>query len=398
MFAHVPEAPVDPILGTALAYKASTHPKKVNLGIGAYRTEDGKPYVLNVVKKAEEKILAKTGNGIDKEYLGVDGLAAIKPLTQELIFGKASDSIASVQALSGTGSLRVCAAFMKEQLPDVPKVYMSNPTWGNHIPIFEKSGHIVEKYPYYNAETRGFDFDAMIAHMNAAEEGAAYLLHPCAHNPTGVDPSKEQWEKIIEICQAKKFVPILDSAYQGYASGDLVYDRRAIEMFLASGMEMFVCQSFAKNLGLYGERIGMFHVVTKDAETSKRVLSQLKTVIRPMYSSPPVHGALLVNEILGDEAMFAEWKAELKSMADRILEVRDMLRKSLESKGTPGTWNHITDQIGMFSFTGLTPPQCEKLINDHAIFLLKTGRISLAGLNKGNIEYVASAMDSVVRA
>jgi len=396
MFSHVELAPVDPILGTALAYKECPSPNKVNLGIGAYRTEQGKTYVLDVVKKAEEQILAETGSGIDKEYLPVDGLAANKALTQQLIFGQSADNIASAQCLSGTGALRITAEFMKWFLR-VPVVYMSDPTWGNHPTIFQKAGHKVEKYPYWDAATRGFNFDGMVKHMESAPEGAAYLFHPVAHNPTGVDPTFEQWAKIIELCQTKKFIPILDSAYQGYASGDLAYDRKAIEMFVASGMEMFVCQSFAKNLGLYGERIGMMHIVCKDADNAKRCLSQQKMIIRPMYSSPPCHGALLLNKVLGDPTLYKEWTVELKGMADRILEVRKLLRDALEAKGTPGTWNHTTAQIGMFSFTGLTPPQCEKMISEHHIYLLKSGRISLAGLNKGNVDYVASAIDKVVR-
>jgi aspartate aminotransferase len=398
LFANVQEAPVDPILGTALAYKADSNPNKVNLGIGAYRTEEGATYVLNVVKKAEEKVLAKTGKGIDKEYMPVDGLAANKALTQKLIFGKADPRIATSQALSGTGALRIVGEFINWFLKDsCPKVYVSAPTWGNHPTIFQKAGCTVEKYPYWDEKSRGFDFAGMMAHMDSAERGSAYLLHPCAHNPTGVDPTQEQWDKIIAKCIEKQFVPILDSAYQGYASGDLEYDRKAIEKFLASPLEMFVCQSFAKNLGLYGERIGAVHIVCNDEANAKRVLSQMKMIIRPMYSSPPCHGALLVNEILSDEALYNEWKVELKMMADRILKMRKMLRDSLEKKGTPGTWNHITDQIGMFSFTGLTVPQCEQRISKHHIYMLKTGRISLAGLNTKNVEYVATAIDDVVR-
>jgi len=378
-FAHIEEAPADPILGTTLKYNADPNPKKVNLGIGAYRTEEGKPYVLPVVKKAEEQILAETGSAINKEYSPVDGLASIKETTQKLIFGEFKDNIASCQALSGTGALRVGAEFVKWFL-NVPKIYMSDPTWGNHPTIFQKAGLTVEKHPYYDPSTRGFNFDGMIAHMESAEEGSAYLLHACAHNPTGVDPTMEQWEKIIEVCKRKKFFPILDSAYQGYASGDLEYDSKSVRMFLAAGMEMMVCQSFAKNLGLYGERIGMIHFVCQDAETAKRVLSQVKMVVRPMYSSPPIHGAHLVHKILGQPEMYEQWKKELKEMADRVLEVRKLLRDSLEAKGTPGTWNHITDQIGMFSFTGLSPDQSKAMVDKHHIYMLANGRVSMAGV------------------
>jgi len=398
-------APTDPILGTSLAFQADTDPRKVNLGVGAYRTEDGKPYVLDVVKEAEEEILKETGTTINKEYSTIDGPADLKTLTQKLAFGDdseavASGRIASVQGLSGTGSLRVCAEFTKTFLsPEADEIWISKPTWGNHIAIFQVAGLIVKEYPYYEAETRGFDFEGMLKALKEdAKPGSMVLLHACAHNPTGVDPTEEQWKAIATVMQEKQLIPLMDSAYQGYASGSLDTDAFATRLFANMGFEMFMCQSFAKNLGLYGERIGMLHVVCNSADEAKVVLSQLKMVVRPMYSSPPIHGALLVKKILGDPAKLAAWKKELSGMADRILEVRSLLRTGLEAKGTPGTWNHITDQIGMFSFTGLTPTQCERLISEHHIYLLKSGRISLAGLNKANIPYMIDCVDEVVRA
>jgi len=262
IFSHLSEAPIDPILGTALLYKASKDPNKVNLGIGAYRTEEGKPYILDVVKKAEKLMLEDVLNGkSDKEYSTVDGPGALKPLTQKLIFGKSGDEFASVQALSGTGALRVCAEFIKSTFPKIDKVYYSDPTWGNHVQIFEKAGFKPEKYPYWDAATKGIKFDAWMKQMESVPDGSLYLIHPCAHNPTGVDPTPAQWKAICDVCVKKKFICILDSAYQGYATGDLVTDRKTIELFLASGLEFFVCQSFAKNLGLYGERVGMLHCV-----------------------------------------------------------------------------------------------------------------------------------------
>jgi len=396
LFSHLRMAPVDPILGTALAYKADTNPNKVNLGIGAYRTEDGKPLVLPIVMKAEKEVLAMTGSSIDKEYAPVDGVPGLPELTQRLIFGSANKRIASTQTLSGTGSLRVVGEFIKTFLKK-DKIYCSDPTWDNHHAIFNKSGLATEKYPYWDAAKKSFRFNDFLSHLRSSDEGSVYLMHACAHNPTGVDPNMDQWKEVTEVCQKKNHLLIVDSAYQGYASGSLEYDRKAIEMMIASGMQLFVCQSFAKNLGLYGERIGMLHAVCKDEQTAKIVLSQLKMVIRPMYSSPPVHGALLVKQVLGNEENFQQWTQELKDMADRILEVRKLLRFGLEEKGTPGTWNHITDQIGMFSFTGLSPEQCTKMIEEHHIYMLKTGRISLAGLNKGNVRYVVDAIDAVVR-
>jgi len=404
LFAHLEMAPPDPILNTAALYNQDTDPRKVNLGIGAYRTTAGVPHVLPVVKKAEEMMLAELGSGapgtntINKEYLPVDGLQSLKASCQKLIFGESVDvsRLASVQTLSGTGSLRVLGEFLTANKVYNGTLFYSDPTWGNHLAIFEKSGLKVEKYPYYDAATKSCKFDEWLQHVENSEEGSLYLIHPCAHNPTGVDPTVAQWQKMVQTCKRKKHLCILDSAYQGYASGSLEKDREAIELFLESGMELFVCQSFAKNLGLYGERIGMLHMVCENEERAKVVLSQLKLVIRPMYSSPPCHGAHLVSKVLNTPDLYQQWKVELKEMADRILGIRATLRAHLEAKKTPGTWNHITDQIGMFSFTGLSPEQCTELIEKHHIYLLKTGRISLAGLNENNIEYVADCIHQVV--
>jgi len=404
LFGHIEVAPVDPILGTSIAYNADTDARKINLGVGAYRTEEGKPFVLQVVKDAEKEMLEELGTKINKEYSTIDGPPELKKLTQQLVFGEDSPAIrdgriASAQALSGTGSLRVAAEFVKTYMkPEMHEIWVSDPTWGNHNAIFAKAGLVVKTYPYYAKETRSINFDGMIKALKEdATPGSMVLLHACAHNPTGVDPSEAQWKEIAKVMQERKLVPLMDSAYQGYASGSLEKDAMAVRLFVELGFEMIMCQSFAKNLGLYGERIGMLHVVCNEAKEAEAVLSQMKLVIRPMYSSPPKHGGELVMKIVGDKARFEAWKTELTGMADRILEVRSLLRGGLEKKGTPGTWNHITDQIGMFSFTGLTPPQCERLISEHHIYLLKSGRISLAGLNKGNIEYMVNAVDEVVR-
>lgn len=397
LFAHIQMAPADPILDTARAFKEDPSSDKVNLGIGAYRTEDGKPYVLPVVRKAEEEILQETGGSINKEYSPIDGKAELKALTQKLYFGNESDRIASTQALSGTGSLRVAGEFIKKHLPEAAHtLYVSAPTWGNHKAIFLACGMKVEEYPYWKADTKSLDFDGLVQKFESIPEGSSVLLHACAHNPTGVDPTNEQWDKIKEVCQRRKLLPILDNAYQGYASGCLEKDGYAARLFFESGIEFFAAQSFAKNMGLYGERVGMLHIICAGKAEAAATLSQVKLVIRPMYSSPPIHGALLVEKLLSNEAHFTQWKIELKEMADRILEVRALLRKGLEDKKTPGTWNHITDQIGMFSFTGLTVPQCEKLTKDYHVYLLKSGRISLAGLNKGNVDGFASAVHAVV--
>jgi len=404
IFEHIEVAPVDPILGTTLAFNADTDSNKINLGVGAYRSEEGKPFVLNVVKEAEKQMLAELGTKINKEYSTIDGPADLKKLTQQLLWGEDSPAIAdgriaSVQALSGTGALRVVSEFVKTYMrPEMHEVWVSDPTWGNHNAIFGKAGLTVKTYPYYQAATKSLNFAGMIKALREdVKPGSLVLLHACAHNPTGVDPNEQQWQEIADVVQQRKLVPLMDSAYQGYASGSLDKDAFAIRLFATRGIDMFLCQSFAKNLGLYGERIGMLHAVCSGKKEAEAVLSQLKLVVRAMYSSPPKHGAELVQKILGDKAQLEAWKKELSGMADRILQVRSLLRRGLEEKGTPGTWNHITDQIGMFSFTGLTPPQCERLINKHHIYLLNSGRISLAGLNKSNIKYMVDAVDEVVR-
>jgi aspartate aminotransferase len=405
VFANVTLAPPDPILGTTTAFNNDTDPRKVNLGVGAYRTEQGKPYVLDVVREAEAEILAELGTGNNKEYSPIDGPADLKTCCRMLGFGDDSpavkeDRVASVQALSGTGALRVVGEFIKTHLSSpAHTIWISDPTWGNHPTIFKTAGLTVQTYPYWDATTRGLNIEGMIdALENKAAEGNSVLLHACAHNPTGVDPTPDQWRRIAEVMKRRQLIPIMDNAYQGYASGDLEKDAFAQRLFANElNFDMFMCQSFAKNLGLYGERVGMVHVVCPNADQQKAVTSQLKMVIRPMYSSPPIHGALLVMKIVGNPERYNKWKVELKSMADRVLEVRSLLRSGLEGTGAPGTWNHLTDQIGMFSFTGLKPDECQRLMDEHHIYLLKSGRISMAGLNKANVPYMVDCVDEVIR-
>jgi len=403
LFSHIQEAPADPILNTTKLFNDDKDSRKINLGVGAYRTEAGKPYVLDVVREAEEEVLKELGTVNNKEYSTIDGPADLHQMCRNLIFGDCAavreNRISSLQALSGTGALRIVAEFVKTHLPaEAHEIWVSDPTWGNHPAIFQKAGLTTKTYPYWNPKTKGIDFEGMITTLKTqAKEGSMVLLHACAHNPTGVDPTREQWKEIANVVKEKRLIPLMDSAYQGYASGDLEYDAWAARFFEAEGFEFFMCQSFAKNLGLYGERIGCVHIVCNRAEEAKIVTSQMNLVIRPMYSSPPKHGALLVCKVLGNPERFARWRDELKAMADRILEVRALLRKGLEEKGTAGPWNHITDQIGMFSFTGLTQAECERLISQHHIYLLKSGRISLAGLNKSNVQYMIDSVDEARR-
>lgn len=398
LFAHLELAPPDPILGTAIAYKNDPSPSKVNLGIGAYRTDAGVPYVFQSVRESERLILEDPS--LNKEYLTIDGLAEFNQLARELILGVNSPAIAdqrvtSTQTLSGTGSLRVGAEFLKTFL-NPPAVYLSKPTWGNHLNIFKKAGYELREYPYWKAETRGFDCEGMLQALSTAPAGSVVLLHPCAHNPTGVDPTPAEWERIAQLISEKRLVPYFDSAYQGFASGDLEKDAFSIRLFVERGFQIALSQSFAKNMGLYGERIGAFHVVCADRITAEKVLSQLKTVIRPMYSNPPLHGALIAARILGDPALRESWMNELKEVSNRIIQMRGQLRGELEKLGTPGDWSHITNQIGMFSYTGLTVPQCERMIANWHCYMLKNGRISMAGMTTGNVEYVARAVKDCI--
>jgi len=397
LFKDVQTAPPDAILSLASRFKEDTDPKKCNLGIGAYRTEEGKPWPLPSVLSAQLMVCQDPNE--DKEYVPIDGKPEHKKLVQQLIFSDAeiaTGNLASTQALSGTGSLQMIGQFLVNFM-GCKVINMCNPTWGNHNAIFKRAGLDPKMYTYYKAETRGFDFDGMITAMNGMNSGEAILLHACAQNPTGVDPTPEQWAVIVETCKAKGLIPILDNAYQGYASGDLAKDGLSMTMFEQAGMEYFIAQSFAKNFGLYGERIGYIHVRCRDADVAKAVLSQLKILIRQAYSSPPRHGAAIVYKLLSSPELKAQWLGELKFMSDRILTMRDALRNALEARGTPGTWNHVTDQIGMFSFTGLSLAQVERMVNEFHVYMTKDGRISVAGLNPGNVDYVAECIDKVVR-
>jgi len=399
---NVPVAPEDPILGINVAYKADPSTDKLNLGVGAYRTEEGLPLVLNVVRKVEQ--LVANDVSLNKEYLPIEGLPDFTAHTAKLIFGADSPAlaekrVATVQALSGTGALRIGAEFLARFAPGgaATPVYISDPTWGNHTNIF-KDAHMpdVRKYRYYKEQTRGLDFEGFIGDLKAAPNGSVFILHTCAHNPTGVDPTLEQWEAILDVIQAKGHLPFFDTAYQGFATGDLDRDAAPARMAIARGMELFASQSYAKNLGLYAERIGALNIVCRDAATADAVKSQLKTIIRPMYSNPPLHGARLVSKILSDKSLYDEWLVELKEMSDRIKRMRHELYDAIKKNGTPGTWEHIINQIGMFSYTGLTKAQCEVMIKKHHVYMMTNGRISMAGLSSKNIPKMAAAIHDVV--
>lgn len=393
-FEGVPMAPPDPILGVSEAFRADTHDMKLNLGVGAYRTEELQPYVLNVVKKAENLMLEK---GDNKEYLPIEGLAAFNKVTAELLLGADNPAIhegrvATVQGLSGTGSLRLAAALIERYFPGA-KVLISSPTWGNHKNIFNDARVPWSEYRYYDPKTVGLDFDGMISDIKAAPAGSFIVLHGCAHNPTGIDPTPEQWEKIADIIQENNHIPFFDVAYQGFASGSLDTDASSVRLFVARGMEVLVAQSYSKNLGLYSERIGAMNFVCASSDAAARVKSQLKRIARPMYSNPPIHGARIVANVVGDPTLFNEWKEEMEVMAGRIKTVRQKLYDSLTRKDTSGKdWSFILKQIGMFSFTGLNKTQSDNMTDKWHVYMTKDGRISLAGLSLAKCEYLADAI------
>jgi len=402
----VPQAPEDPLFGLMAAFRRDEDPNKVDLGIGAYRDDNAKPWILPVVKKADDRL--RDDPNLNHEYLPIAGLAEFTTASQKLVLGGDSPAIkekrvTSLQTISGTGAVHLGALFLAKfyKTQSQRTAYFSDPTWANHFQIFSNVGLEYKTYPYFSKKTKGLDFDSMIGALQDAAEGSIIVLHACAHNPTGVDATQEQWKKIAEVIKSKKHFPFFDTAYQGFASGDLATDGWAIRYFVEQGFELCIAQSYAKNFGLYGERAGCFHFVTSpssDAEsTIKRIASQLAILQRSEISNPPAYGARIASTVLNDPQLFAEWEDNLRTMSGRIKEMRKALRSKLEDMGTPGTWNHITEQIGMFSFTGLTEQQVLKIREDSHVYMTKNGRISMAGLNTHNVDYFAKAVDKVVR-
>ncbi|KAJ0302507.1 hypothetical protein COL5a_001449 [Colletotrichum fioriniae] len=400
----VPQAPEDPLFGLMAAYRADQSKDKVDLGIGAYRDDNAKPWVLPVVKKADE--ILRNDPELNHEYAPIAGIPQFTGKANELMLGADSPAIrekrtSSVQTISGTGAVHLGALFLAKFYKGNRTVYISNPTWANHNQIFGNVGLPIAQYPYFSKETKGLDFEGLKSTLSSAPERSIILLHACAHNPTGVDPTQEQWKEIAALMRQKNHFPFFDCAYQGFASGNLAQDAWAVRYFIEQGFELLIAQSFAKNFGLYGERAGCFHFVTAPAsdaaETTKRIASQLAILQRSEISNPPLYGARVAATVLNDPALFAEWEDNLRTMSGRIIEMRKVLRAKLEELGTPGTWNHITDQIGMFSFTGLSETQVLKLREDAHVYMTKNGRISMAGLNTRNVEYFANAVDKVVR-
>jgi len=381
-------------------HSADPHPDKVNLTVGAYRNEAGKPWVLPVVRKAESILAAD--ETLNKEYLNMGGLQSFTDAATRLVLGENSrliseDRAVACQALSGTGALYIAFQFIAQFYPGCKDVLVSNPSWGNHKLMIDRiPGVNFVQYTYYDPKTMTVDLEGMCRDLEQAQDGSVVVLHACAHNPTGIDPSKEQWKKIAELCKRKNHFPIFDLAYLGYASGDFDEDSYSIRLFADMGFEFMVAQSYAKIMGLYCERVGCLIFVGQTAEISHKCLSQMKIIVRSIYSNPPAHGARVASMCLNNRAMRAEWDDCVREMHARIRRSRTYLHTALKTCNVPGSWDHILSQNGMFSYTGLTKAQCELLIEKHHVYLLKTGRISMCGITQENAKYVANAINDAI--
>lgn len=391
--------PKDPILGVTEAFKEDKDPRKLNLGVGAYRDDKNQPVVIPSVQEATRRIL--TAN-LNNEYAPIAGDANFVKLGYSLALGADSvpvkeGTVAAIQALSGTGALRLATAFLNRFFKGNKTVYVPNPTWGNHMPIATDAGLQWKYYKYYKPETKGLDLDGLLADVSSAPPQSIFLFHACAHNPTGVDPKPADWKQISAAVKSKQHFVIVDSAYQGFASGDPVKDTFAVRQFVNDGHLIALCQSFSKNFGLYGQRVGVLSMLVENKEEVSRVESQLKILARPMYSNPPIHGSRLVSTILSDAKLRTQWEGDVKEMAERIIKMRSLLRSELERLGSSINWSHITDQIGMFCYSGLTPEQVDRLTSEFHIYLTRNGRISMAGVITKDIPYLANAIHQVTK-
>lgn len=396
LFTAVEMAPRDPILGLNEQFAADTKANKVNLGVGVYYDENGKLPLLQCVQAAEKRMAEKP---TPRGYLPIDGIAAYDSAVKSLVFGAQSEPvqsgrIATVQAIGGTGGLKVGADFIKRLSPTA-KVLISDPSWENHRALFTNAGFTVDAYPYYDAAKRGINFEGMLAALNAAAAGTVVVLHACCHNPTGYDLTAAQWEQVIAAVKSKNLVPFLDMAYQGFGHG-IAEDGAVIGQFVAAGLSFFVSTSFSKSFSLYGERVGALSVLCQSKEEADRVLSQLKIAIRTNYSNPPTHGGAIVATVLGTPELRAQWEQELAEMRVRIKQMRQKLVDGLKAAGVKQDMGFITSQIGMFSYSGLTKDQMVRLRNEFGVYGTDTGRMCVAALNNKNINDVCAAIAKVV--
>ena len=396
MFQHIPPYAGDPILSLIVAFLADSRPRKANLGIGIYYDENGQIPVLRSVQKAEAS-LAK--HVTPKPYLPMEGMESYRNAIQELVFGadhplRKAGRIATIQTVGGSGALKVGADFLKRFFPDA-QVWVSDPTWDNHRSMFDGAGFVVNDYPYYDDSTGTIDIDGMLETLQRLPKRSIVLLHPCCHNPTGVDLSQAQWRQVIEALKAGELIPFLDLAYQGFGDG-FEEDVFAIRELAAANVSFLLANSFAKNFSIYAERCGGLSVVCPDAKQAEFVLGQLKFTVRRNYSSPPLHGASVISTVLNDPALKAEWQGEVAQMRERIKAMRKKLFDTLSAAAPGRDFSYLITQRGMFSYSGLSPEQVDRLREEFGVYLVRSGRMCIAGLNDGNVDYVAAAMAAVL--
>ena len=396
IFSAIDMAPRDPILGITEAFNADTNPNKINLGVGVYYDDNGKVPLLECVRKAEAVLAEQQA---PRTYLPIEGLAAYDKAVQELVFGADSAVIQekraiTAQAVGGTGALKLGADFLKRFSPD-SQVYISDPSWENHRALFESAGFVVNNYTYYDASTRGVNFTGMLADVKAMPAGAIVLLHACCHNPTGADLTSDQWGQVIDAVKAQGLIPFLDMAYQGFGSG-IAEDGAVVGRFAAAGVPLLISNSFSKSFSLYGERVGALSIVGASAEEAARLLSQLKRVIRTNYSNPPLHGGKVVATALTTPELRQLWEEELAGMRVRIKEMRNQFVEKLKAKAPSHNFDFVREQVGMFSYSGLTMEQVGRLRTEHSIYAVDTGRICVAALNSKNIDRVIDAIAQVL--
>lgn len=395
-FNHIVAAPADPILGLGEAFKAEIRPQKVNLGIGIYKDAQGNTPILHSVKEAETRLLAQENT---KNYLTIDGVAAYNAATQTLLFGEKHEIIVNkraktAQSLGGTGALRVAAEFIKRQT-QAQNIWISSPTWPNHNAIFQAVGINIKNYRYYDKQNHALDWDGLIEDLSQAKQGDVVLLHGCCHNPTGIDPTPEQWDTLAKMAAQNGWLPLFDFAYQGFGNG-LDEDAYGLRTFAQHNPELLIASSYSKNFGLYNERVGAFTLVATDEDTANRAFSQIKTIIRTLYSNPASHGGATVAMVLQDEKLKAQWIDELNQMRNRIKLMRQKFVETLKECGTTQDFDFIVKQNGMFSFSGLTAKQVDRLRDEFAIYAVRSGRINVAGITEDNIRYLCESIVKVL--
>jgi len=399
-FKDVPHHDHDEGYALLAAYSKDTHPDKVSCIVGAYRDERGEPYVLPVVRSVERRMAHD--DTLNHEYLPIEGSVPFRKAARKLMLGKdlsvvTENRTCTIQTISGSGALRVAFEFVRKSLPEQKTVLISRPTWGNHEKIIHHAGFTdVREYRYFDPVSKLLDLRGMLDDLQTAPDNSVLLLHACGHNPSGVDPSKEEWKQILELVKIKKMFIIFDVAYQGFVSGCPDNDAWAVRYFVSEGTEMLICQSFSKIFGLYSERAGALTAVCRTRGEASSVLSQLRQIVRPMYSNPPNHGAHIVATILNDPTLEKKWLTQLKSMVDRITRTRSLFYEKLRANNTPGDWSYIVSQKGMFTLSSLKAKHVEILRQKYHIYMLKSGRISICGINPGNVDYVANAVKDVV--